>query len=238
MVQGSSVREQFNLSGNMTDDEIEHFMVNTYEPFRRKQQRAKVKAEEEYYLKNERAKIKLGLNRDIPEYYIKETEDLEQQLKELKKNNDPKYGVFITVSPKANSLKDFKKLDEKVRNCISKVWVTDYCYCYEQRSADKDNIKGLHAHILLKRGIKPFHTEREVRSTFNSLVELPKKHIDIQYKRKDWFKDKIAYMRGDKTGEGKSEKVLVDTHMRQLLEIQDLYSSENFFLKYDTNGEN
>lgn len=224
-----TIAEDFNLDlGVMGEKDVEAFMVN-YRRYSAIKEKAKLKAEEEFYLKQERAKIKLGLNKSIPEFEIKESEDLEAKLKELKKNNDPKYGVFITVNPKMNTLQGFKELNEKVRKCISKVWVTDYCYCYEQRSADKDNVNGLHVHILLKRGIKPSHTEREVRSCFKTLVGIPSKHIDIQYKRKDWFQDKIDYMKGNKTGEGKIEKTIVDTHMRQLLEIEDLYSSQDFF---------
>lgn len=233
-----TIAQDFKLDlGVMGEKEVEDFMVK-YRRYSNIKEKAKLKAEEEFYLKKERMKISLGLNKDIPDFEITESKELEEKLKEQKKENDPKYGVFITVNPKMNTLEGFKELDEKVRKCISKVWVTDYCYCYEQRSADKNDIKGLHTHILLKRGIKPSHTEREIRSCFKTLVGIPSKHIDIQYKRKDWFKDKIDYMKGNKTGEGKIEKTIVDTHMRQLLEIEDLYSSENFFLKYSTNGEN
>lgn len=182
------------------------------------------RAEEEFYIQMERLKIKLGKNTNIPDSDYKEMEQLLQQFKELKTNDDLRYAAFITVSPSASTLMDFDHLDTTVKKCLSKHWVDEYVYCYEQRSADKDNIHGLHVHILLRRHTKPSHLEREVRNTFKHIVGTPK-HINIQYKKKEWIKDKIEYMRGNKTDSGKPEKVVIDKLMRKTLGIGDLFYS-------------
>ncbi len=192
-------------------------------------EKAKTQAMSEYYLKIERKKLLLGLNNDIPEIDIKEMKDLEEKLKENQKMKDPKYAAFVTVNPKVNGLEGFEELSKKVEKCLSKYWVTDYCYCYEQRSANEEDIHGLHCHILLVRGIKPSHMEREIRSTFKSIVGIPDKHINIQYKRKEWLKDKVEYMEGKKTGDGKEPKTKIDLKMRELLEIENMYYSPDFF---------
>jgi len=232
-----SIAEQFGINTDqMSNEEIDVF-VNGYRVYSELKEKAELKAQEEFYLKKERMRIQLGLNKSIPTFEMEEFENLQEKIKEKKKENDPKFGCFITVNPSENTLAGFEKLKEKVDKCLSKVWVTDYAYCYEQRSTNPENIFGLHVHILLKRGIRPKHTEREVQNTFKSICG-NLRHVDIQYKRKEWFNDKIEYMRGKKTGEGKLEKVEVDRVMRDYLGIDEIYSSENFFLNYSTNAEN
>lgn len=187
------------------------------------------RAKKNFYLKKETLKIQLRMNPDIPECDYNEMQELQQKQRELKKELDPKYAGFITVNPKGNTLENFDQLKKQVEKCISKYWVNEYCYCYEQRSDSEEDIKGIHCHILLKRNIKPSHFEREIRNTFKNLVQIPSKHIDIQYKKKEWLKDKVEYMKGNKTGEGKDLKVKVDKIMRSKLGIEELYYSPDFF---------
>lgn len=189
-------------------------------------QRAQALAEQEFYFKKERIKIQLELNSSISKEDYQEMESLQEQLSQKKKQKDPKYAAFITISPKKNTLDGFQELDKLVKKCLSKYWVTNYAYCYEQRSADENNIHGLHCHILLIRGIKPSHMEREIRNTFKNIVGIPNKHIDIQYKRKEWIHDKLEYMKGNKTGDGKDQKVKIDLKMREILKIEPIYFSE------------
>lgn len=177
------------------------------------------KALVEFYLQKERLKIKAGKNKKIFQEDLEEVEELKLIVKEQQKSLDPKYALFITINPKENGLSGYKELDKKVQKCITKYWVSDYAYCYEQRSTDPEAITGLHTHILLTRGShKPSHCEREIISTFKGLCG-NLKHINIQYKRKEWVKDKLEYMLGMKTGEGKDEKVEIDEVMRNILDI-------------------
>lgn len=221
----STINEIFNPEGReLSPGEIEGVIKKAlaYEQFK---EIANIRAQEEFYIKKERLKIKLRLNKNIPSYEYDEMEELIKQSKELKKNDDLKYAAFITINPKLNLIDDFEQLSKFVHKCLSKHWVNEYAYCYEQRSQDEENIHGLHVHILLTRHTKPSHLEREVRSTFNSIIGHPK-HIDIKYKKKEWINDKLDYMSGKKTDEGKPEKVVVDKLMRQTLGIEDIYYSQ------------
>ncbi len=223
----TSYNQLFNPAAkDLTDQQISRIVELgiRYDDFKLK---AIDKAEEEFYVKKERLKIKLRLNSNIPECEYEEMDKLLATQKEKKKEDDPNYALFITVSPKDNLLTDFKSLDDKVQKCLSKYWITDYAYCYEQRSDDPENIHGLHTHILLTRNLKPSHSKREVQSTFKTIVGIPDKHINIQFKKKEWIKDKIDYMLGNKTGEGKDKKTEIDKIMRQTLGIETIYYSKN-----------
>lgn len=208
------------------DEEEEREVEKLFRKITFKEQ-AERAAEQEFYLKKERMKIQLELNTNIPEEEYKEMEKFQNLLKEKKKSNLPNYCGFVTVNPEKNHLEDFEQLDKRVKKCLSKVWVTDYAYCYEQRSTDENDIHGLHCHILLIRGIKPKHFEREIRSSFKAIVRNDQLHVNIQYKRKEWIPDKLEYMKGLKTGDGKDLKIPVDKIMREKLGIEDMYYSEN-----------
>ncbi len=173
----------------------------------------------EFYVNIARLRIKAGRNKKIDIEDLEEIDELKKEIKENHKGEDPKYALFITINPKVNDLSGYEQLDKQVQKCISKYWVSDYAYCYEQRSTDSSAIHGLHSHILLTRGShKPSHCEREIISTFKGLCG-NSKHINIQYKRKEWVKDKLEYMLGMKTGDGKDEKVEIDEVMRNKLDI-------------------
>lgn len=194
-------------------------------------QAALLKATEEFYLKNERMRIQLELNDDISKEDYEESRRLKQLVKDKKKEADSKYACFITINPKENKLTDFQKLDNCVKKALSKCWVTDYCYCYEQRSNDPHDIHGLHTHILLRRNTRPSNLEREIRNTFKGIVGKPDKHIDIKYIKKEWINDKLEYMSGHKTGtdqsgKPKQDKVPIDIVMRNELGIKHIYYNE------------
>lgn len=211
----------------MEDGDLENHRQQTFTNQITYRQLATAAAEKEFYLRKERLKIQLRINTSIPKSEYEEMDKLLATQKEKNKENDPNFAVFITINPKNNKLSDFKALKDKVEKCITKYWVTDYCYCYEQRSDDQTNIHGLHAHILLTRNLKPSHIKREIQSTFKTIVGIPDKHINIQYKKKDWIPDKIEYMTGTKTGDGKDTKQIIDKIMRKTLGIEDIYKNDN-----------
>ncbi len=216
----------FNPQNEELNDEQITRIVEKGQRYSSLKDRAITRAEEEFYIKKERLKIKLQLQDNIPQFEYDEMELLLEKQKELKKQNDPKYAAFITINPEKSRLGDFNELSKRVEKCLSKHWVQEYAYCYEQRSDNADDLYGLHAHILLTRHIKPSHLERGVRSAFKAIVGIPDKHIDIQYKKKDWINDKLEYMLGKKTGEGKEEKVEIDKIFRETLGIEDIYYSQ------------
>lgn len=190
---------------------------------------ASTKAEEEFYLKLERMRIQLKRNSNIYDQDYELYEKLSNELKEKNKTSDPKFAGFITINPKTNDPTIIPELLKLCEKCVQKYWVSKYAYVIEQRSDDPANISGVHAHLLIQRDIKPSHFEREVRSTFKKLVGIPSKHIHISWKRKDWVNDKLEYMKGNKTGEGKDLKIPVDVYMRERYDIKTMYESTPSF---------
>ncbi len=227
----TSLEQHIDLLKDKDEDwnDHDHIHFRSWEELQNIKKEAKKLALKEYYLSHERLRIKAGKNTIIPIADIKEMEEFRNIIKEQKKSDDPKYAAFITVNPKINDTSGYIELNKKVEKCVAKFWVTDYAYCYEQRSTDSKSIHGLHTHILLTRGShKPSHCEREIQSTFGPLCG-NSKHINIQWKKKEWLKDKISYMLGDKTGDGKDLKIPIDNIMRESLGIEKIkYRGELF----------
>lgn len=173
---------------------------------------------------------KIEMEESMPDFYKNKLKKAEEKIKEAKEDGDSKYFAFVTVNPEHNKCEDYEALNTLVEKCVSKYWVTQYAYCYEQRSDNANDIFGLHSHIILIRaGKRPSELEREVRSTFSKCVGIPKLHINIQWKRKSWLKDKVDYMKGLKTGDGKDTKVDIDKVMRKQLDIPDYVSNMELF---------
>jgi len=227
-----TILETFNISPTTEHTEKElNQIITKYDRYQSTKSKAILKAEEEFYLKNERMRIQLEMNTNIPTSEYENRKQLDLLMAEKKANADPKYAVFITINPQNNSLDDFPKLDQCVQKAISKCWITDYAYVYEQRSDNKNEIHGLHTHILLRRNTRPSNLEREIRSTFKGIVGKPDKHINIKYIKKEWINDKLNYMAGNKTGNDstgkpKSEKVPIDIFMREKLQIPRLFKND------------
>ncbi len=214
---------------NLTEREINE-MAETFQELRVIQVEAEKAAIKDFYVKLQRKRIKLKQQALIPESAYEEDAVLTEQLAKKNGDDDDKYCAFITVNPAKNKLEDFEQLRIKTERCVAKRWVTEYQYCYEQRATDPENIHGLHLHLLMLRTIRPSHMEREIRSTFKSLVGIPEKHIHISWKRKKWVQDKLDYMAGLKTGVAsddvkKADKTPVDKVMREKLGINDIYGN-------------
>ena len=154
---------------------------------------------------------------------------MKKKIKMTKEDKDDKYFAFVTVNPEVNTLEGYADLNKQVLKCVSKYWVTQYAYTYEQRSDDANKIFGLHAHIILVRGGKrPSELEREVRNTFKRVVGNPEVEINIQWGRKARLKDRIFRISGNRRGEEKdgnpkAPKTLVDKKMREILKLKDVY---------------
>lgn len=175
---------------------------------------------------------KLEMEEAMPEYLKKKLQAAEEKLKDGKDDRDSKYFAFVTINPEHNKCEDYQALNTLVEKCVAKYWVTEYAYCYEQRSDNADDIFGLHSHmILIRAGKRPSELEREVRSTFSKCVGIPQLHINIQWKKKAWLQDKVDYMKGLKTGDGKDTKVEIDKKMREQLGIENYVSNMELFSK-------
>jgi len=219
-------------------NDLDHIYFDNYQNLEKLKKEAEQNAIKEFFLQKERLKIKAGLNKTIFQADIEEMDTLKTILQDQKRSADPKYALFVTINPKDNELSGYEELNKRVEKCLAKYWITEYAYCYEQRSTDAESIHGLHTHILITRGThKPSHCEREIRSTFSPLCG-NSKHINIQYKKKEWINDKLEYMLGNKTGTDtngseKDLKIPIDIIMREKLNIQPIVyrGYEDFFSK-------
>lgn len=233
-----SYAEMMNIDIDLLDTEQLETCMKNMNLYHSRKSIAKNKAEEEFYLKQERLKIQLGFNASIPDYEYAEMERLQELQSKKKQDSSPNYCVFVTVSPQNGSFNGFEDLRSRVEKCVQKYWITEYAYCFEQRKEEilePDNpLQGLHSHILIKKNsMTPKHIIREITSTFKSKDYVAR--LDFKWKKKEWIPDKIAYMQGEKTGEGKLEKTLVDKTMRQTLGIEKtiFYDDSKNWMQYE-----
>lgn len=147
-----------------------------------------------------------------------ENDELKMKLKEkIAKDNHNQY-VFITINPKPDvSFETFKDTCIKYgqRKMFSKTWLV-----FEQRGSTEEEMgKGFHAHLEAVRNLeyKPSQIVRNTENTFKNIVDMKvKKHtLTIQHHGEDYHKDKMEYIEGVKTGEGKDEKQIMDVKFRE-----------------------
>lgn len=142
------------------------------------------------------------------------------------KNNEMIY--FLTISffdnieiiPKAIDIVNNKFITmEYLRN-------TRYVYAFEQRSINKDDIYGLHMHMIFdkKRG-DDYKKSRLINRIYNTFKNVCSKNcIDLRIYPADFREDKIKYISGDKWDADKLPKVEVDKYMREIYNLKELYN--------------
>lgn len=155
-----------------------------------------------------------------------ENEDLRLKLKEKKAREAKNNWVFITISPKpAIKFDEFKTICTKFaqRKMFNTSWLV-----FEQRGDNIDEVgKGFHAHIECERNIdyKPSQVVRNTQNTFKHIVDLKvKQTLHIQHHGDDYHKDKMEYILGAKTDDGKDKKQLMDIKFRELNNLNVCYN--------------
>ena len=142
--------------------------------------------------------------------------------------------VFITVNPPPTvGLSQFMGTVEAY---VKRNIITNYCYVFEQRSTDINEVKGMHAHILVERNVeyKPSKFTLNTQNTFKRIIKDPKNsnHLNIQFVGVDFAKDKQSYILEEKTGESdgikKSDKQKVDIEWRKKESIETYYGNKIF----------
>ena len=139
--------------------------------------------------------------------------------------------VFITVNPPPKV--GLAEIMGTVEAYVKRNIITNYCYVFEQRSTDINEVKGIHAHLLVERNVeyKPSKFTLNTQNTFKRLIKDPKNsnHLNIQFVGVDFAKDKQSYMLGIKTGESdgvkKSDKQIVDKEWRKKESIEPFYGN-------------
>lgn len=137
--------------------------------------------------------------------------------------------VWLTVSPKPDvTIEQFKKILHKQAN--RKLWC-EYKYVIEQRGKTEEEVgKGIHAHLLLKRNPETEYksTRRQCDNGFKNIVDTKLSFVYYwQECRADFLADKLEYMIGVKTGDGKDVKQKMDIIFRQKNNIKNIYENKN-----------
>lgn len=148
-----------------------------------------------------------------------------------KKNIDNKFGnvLFITINPRPDiELTTFIKSMNKF---ISKVWIEDYIYVYEQRgTTEEESGKGFHAHILLWKpdNKKSHEVIRETKNTFKNICSIDNPSIlNIKNCKEEDIPKRKNYMLGIKNTEtdpSKQVKQEIDLTWRIRNNLLNYYS--------------
>lgn len=160
---------------------------------------------------------------------IKEHEEkLNCTIRESKAQKHNNLYLWLTVSPKPSvELEDFKS---RVEKAVTRTMFSDYLYVYEQRGTEqKCNLgDGFHAHILLKRNLdyKPCKVIANIKNTFKDMTLVENKEIFAWYWCSNEYKlDKVEYITGLKTAEGKDEKQIGDKMWRKYNDLETFYGN-------------
>lgn len=171
---------------------------------------------------------------------LKSIEDEEKILKKEaiadKLNN--RY-IFLTINPPQSCNLDI--LRKAVSKAVTRKFVKTFHYVFEQRSKTiKDLGQGLHCHLLFERDLnyKPSIIKRDLKNTFkhcyknkltgNNLI----KDYNFNFKKcgKEFYEKRLMYIKGNKTEEGKDDKMSMDILYRKKNNLESLY--EKYYLPY------
>ena len=161
---------------------------------------------------------------DIKDYEDKLNDDIREQ-KAQKHNN---LYLWLTINPKKEIT--FENFKSRVEKAVARTMFSDYLYVYEQRGTEQtvDLGEGFHAHILLKRNLdyKPSKVITNLKNTFKDMTLVDNKEIFAWYWCSDEYKlDKIEYITGLKTAEGKDEKQIGDKLWRKYNDLETFYGN-------------
>ncbi len=163
-------------------------------------------------------------------------EKLHQQLKEqtaVKHNNGY---LFITINPASSPKSDMfsenlQKFVKSVIKFINRNFILEAWAVIEQRgTTEAEAGHGYHAHIELRRNLnyRPSDIIKGAKNTFKSYCDIHKPQLlKCQIHGEDFHKDKMEYIAGVKTGEGKDEKQKIDIIFRKKNNLEIIYNAKN-----------
>lgn len=160
---------------------------------------------------------------------IKEHEEkLNCTIRETKAQKHNNLYLWLTVSPKPSI--EFDDFKSRVEKAVTRTMFSDYLYVYEQRGTEQtaDIGEGFHAHILLKRNLdyKPCKVITNIKNTFKDMTIVDNKEIFAWYWCSNEYKlDKVEYITGLKTAEGKDEKQIGDKLWRKYNDLETFYGN-------------
>jgi len=144
----------------------------------------------------------------------KERYEFLRKSEEIKENY--KY-IFLTINPNPQiTLLDFIN---KINKMMSKKWITNYLYVYEQRGESLGEIgKGFHFHLILEKPKTKKYSEmlRELSNSANAVCDSSSYNFfNIKSISEEEKERKIVYITGRKADETKHLKQDMDIIWRQ-----------------------
>lgn len=137
--------------------------------------------------------------------------------------------LWITLNPKPCTT---DALLNGVAKILKKKWIatSEWLYVIEQRKTPEYYIgrtsyedNGKHVHLIVKTKYKKNHAIRELHSTLKKIMS--KESIDVRIMQDKFLQDKVDYVLGKKTGEGKDIKQDGDIVYRQIKNLDKYYSN-------------
>jgi hypothetical protein len=156
--------------------------------------------------------------------YEDELNEIIREQSAVKHNN---LYLWLTVSPKKDVGFDLFKC--KVEKAVTRRMFKSYLYVFEQRGKDESTMgQGFHAHILLKRNLdyKPCKIITNIKNTFKEITLVNNGEIfNWHWCPSDFKADKVEYITGLKTDEGKDEKQIMDSIWREQNNLATFYGN-------------
>lgn len=135
--------------------------------------------------------------------------------------------MFITINPKDSV--SIKLILQTMEKLVSKKWIEQYIYVIEQRGIEDEDVRGIHAHLLLHRNTKkPAQLKREIQNTCLKICDVSNPHI-LNFRYLPTDKDVVQshnYITGTKADVEKHPKQAKDIYFRKYYNIQPFYRSE------------
>ena len=150
------------------------------------------------------------------------------------KNRKEKRGfLFITISPTEASFGE--EFIREIRSIFSWSWVNEMYYVLEQRGdTEGDMGRGAHTHILIPDwDNEASKAEEQITKKFRKYVgetlygKKLREVLNIQTKKFEWLGDKMEYIKGEKTDEGKPQKQTIDKLWRKKNNYEAIYHFDN-----------
>lgn len=134
--------------------------------------------------------------------------------------------IFLTINPNPRiTLKDFVSTCDKM---MSKTWMTNYLYCYEQRGETPEECgKGYHFHAIIEKPTtKAYsHIVREMATSASKLCDTSEYHFYNLKNISDEEKErKIIYITGRKADPAKWAKQDMDIPFRLKNGLKSCYN--------------
>ncbi len=170
---------------------------------------------------------------------VKDREDeLKLKIKEKTAREHNNSHLFITINPKTGwngatigwTLSgELEEFIQKVNKFINRSFCVEAYAVIEQRSTTESDLgKGYHAHIAMKRSVKyrPSDIIKGAKNTFKACCNVKNPQLlNVRVHGPDFHKDKMEYIQGIKTGEGKDKKQEMDVIFRKKYNIEIVYKN-------------